>query len=625
MLKISNCTSKKNLFSLLESATSEKGDLEIYIESLPAFMSTQIALTIFSYQVDKYPRTIIWKCKDKETADLLQVVGFKAVRKTTIPTIVVTETQTADTQAKEVPNISTQNIEKPNLPARQKENENKIVISSKHNPNLISAKNIINGIQTSTTKVQKEQIIENSKTIKNPAYGFNNWQQSLNTPRDRLSPGNITNEHIYSPSTLLGSNSPSNTDQDLDQWLKKIHFTKSAIDNLHGQNQENTDNTNISAELLRKQTTKTKKSLSKNFQLIVGAVLTTCIMILFLLIFPTTVYTVELNKILVEDSAELSFKTSDFNTKSVSLSTKSTMEATGTKEVETANAIGSAVLFNTSGNDLNLTNGGFYLVSGGKKYKHEFDANQGKVITIPARNDLNGPTVEIIIRAVEPGAGSNLSENTRFSIINLKEQNVGNALFGLSVTPIQNKELSGDKVATQSDFDLLKTTNEGKIAQNIGKEISNLQEEGVFTNADWYKQNSQELQYDSKIGEVKEKISLTTDSIFTIYTLPKELIEKNLKIKNSKIENLVEIVIKKQNGNFEEDKNIITLNLFYSYHEASQLDKIAISQTLKDKNNFNEVEQQLKSQYPEIKKIDKKDIGISLPMINPKIDINIVE
>lgn len=643
MLTINSSTSKKTLFEMLENAIDEKGDLEIIIDSLPAFMSTRIALTIFSYQIDRYPRQIIWRCQDKETVDLLQAVGFTAVRKLTIQPVLATAvdletspgysepveesdrgeklTNSANPVAPDPATSVNKSLEVRSFEVKKTKIENPLVISLKPKQTQIAKSSAVLG-----TLRQRFQVGQLKMTTEEAAsshvFSFNSWQQSLK-PRERLTPENITATHHYQPSALLDPGLGSTKEQDLDQWLRKVQITKSAIDSLRFRNTQEDDL--VSRELLKNRATKKHQNLARLFQLVTGAVLTTSAIILFLLIFPTTVYTVELEKPLIEQSAEISFRVSEFNQKSVILSTKSTIETTGSKEIETANATGKAILLNTSGKDLNLTNGGFYLVADGKKYKHEYDPNQSRIITIPAGNHLNGPTVEIRIRAVEPGPAANLPENTRFSIINLKEQNVGNALFGISTTPIQNKELSGEKVATQSDFDLLKTLNEGKIAQELGKEIVAVQAADVFTNAEWYSQNSQNLEYDARVGEVKPKISLVTESVFTVYYLPKETIERKLKSQNTKIDDLVEVLIKKQHGSFEKSDNLINLDVFYSYRESLELDKGSISRTLASQKSLDEAEQKLREQYPQIKRIDKRETGLFLPMINPKIDIDIVE
>ncbi len=662
MLKIDQSTTKQSLFKMLEQSTQQVGDLEILIDSLPAFMSTPIALNIFSYQVDKYPRKLIWKCQDKETAEMLQSCGFHVTRKATIQPVetnkplVIEEPNQVETNPKVIeqsreydlaqstvevapPNHKTtaqneaikQHIagdkqttsEKPSQPHPQFQlalTPPQTVETKKPQATIISLKKNIN--ERKSESAVNEQIKGHGKNLENSCNEFNSWQTWFN-PRDRLNKDSLTKNYQYQPSSLLGDAEAISSEQDFDKWLHNVHNAKAAIDNLR--NKQSTGSDIISSDLIKKNRRSRQQSLSKNFQLITGAVLTTCLLILFLLVFPTNVYTVEIESPLLEESTEVNIPVSDFSQKPIVVSTNSEIDATGRKEVETVNATGSAILVNQSGNAINLTNGGFYLVANGQRYKHEFDANLPRTIVVPSRNDLNGPRVEIEVRAVQEGAGANQPEDTRFSVINLKEQNVGNALFGLAVTPIQNKELSGDRVVTQSDLDLLATTNEGEIAQEIGREISNIQEEGIFTNPEWYVRAETDQEYNASVGDTKPEVSLATTTNLTLYYLPQEIIANKIKTENDKVEEVTEVLIKEQDGDFADPANQISLDIFYSYLEATEIDTNSVSQTLAKETDFVQAEQKLKEQYPYIKSIDKQEIGVQMPMVQPKIDINVVE
>jgi hypothetical protein len=60
MLKINSATTKKQLLNSLASFANQKDDLSIEVESLPNFLTTPVAFTIFSYQLSNYPRKILW-------------------------------------------------------------------------------------------------------------------------------------------------------------------------------------------------------------------------------------------------------------------------------------------------------------------------------------------------------------------------------------------------------------------------------------------------------------------------------------------------------------------------------------------------------------------------------------
>ncbi len=679
MIKINNSTTKQSLFRMLEDAAKNSGDLHILVESLPAFMSTRIALSIFSYQIDKYPRKIIWKSEYGYVLDLLESAGFTTIRQTKItPTLekpetspqgdadssknfgqikpenaVNTDLNAARNFVKEElqdsnkklsdlvstsknTNFNNQEVTTPqtNLPLNSNE-ENKqqpftssrlisqnqqIILHTSAKPNSsLSTQNSSQQISTGANQTQPNPT-ENQNDA-NSNY-FNSWKKWFSS-KEKLNLLNLTKDYKYRPSSLLyEKNQTPQDDQDLDQWIKKIKNTKSAIDNIRIR--ETAFDEYISQNLLTKRI-QTKRQLNKKFYLFLSSVLTTCLLVLFLFVYPTNVYTVEIENPEVQSSTTVNLPLSKFSQKSITVAVSSTIEATGTKEIETTNATGKAILLNTSGNAINLTNGGFYLVNGGQKYKHEFDPNLPEIITIPSRNDLNGPRIEIKIRAVNPGSAPNLPQDTKFSVVNLQEKSLGNALFAISTTPIQNKEVSGDRVITRSDLDLLKTLNEGKIAQELGKEIAKLQNDNVFTNPDWQIQNTVVLDFDGEVGEIKNTVTLVTQSVNTLFFLPREVLIDLIKLGNPKIDRVTEIIIKDQSGNFESSSSQISLELFFSYTEKYNIDKYLITQTLSSETDFSLAEQQLKQKFPNIKRVEKKETGLNMPMINPKISINIVE
>jgi len=233
--------------------------------------------------------------------------------------------------------------------------------------------------------------------------------------------------------------------------------------------------------------------------------------------------------------------------------------------------------------------------------------------------------VEVTVRAINPGAGANLPENTRFSIVNLKEQTLGNALFAVSVTPIQNKELSGDRVVTQSDLDLLASLNQGKLAQEVGKELAKLSSQELFTNPDWYTIQITNNQADAKVGQTQPKVTLTTEAVIILYYLPKDYLIQTIQVSNSEINQVTDLVIKSYSGDLSKPDNQIRLDVFFTYTEKNQLDKNLIGQTLATEKDPSKAEEILKKQFPSIKKIEKREAGINIPIVSPKIEVEIIE
>ncbi len=168
MIKINNSTTKQSLFRMLEDAAKNSGDLYILVESLPAFMSTKIALNIFSYQIDKYPRKIIWESEHEYVLDLLESVGFTTPRQTKITPVL------------EKPEISPQK-----LTDSTSENFGQIKTEDEANTDLDAAKNF-------AKKELKEDSSERSSNLVFTTKNTNFNNEELAAPQAN-SPLNIFN------------------------------------------------------------------------------------------------------------------------------------------------------------------------------------------------------------------------------------------------------------------------------------------------------------------------------------------------------------------------------------------------------------------------------------------------
>ncbi len=721
MFKLTKHTSKQELFAFLEANLKlPTKEVPVFVNSLPPFMGTRIALSIFFYQISSYPKKLIWQTTDEAISDFLSTSGFTIekleqnaqinmagnnvdsqptksssgpkdqteFKKTHLDIVRVSKpdqsvatqsghqsvekTTEADVKAEPgewsvsilQPELdsenSTNSVDSSTKPVRMTgETNSSLVLVTSNSRSLLEFKQKVqvasrlapsntnptpenpkpiepefkNVSKTNTNPEQTTESISvdnsntspNSGESKNHSRDFNAWQDWLASQRTvpKLNLDNLTKQTQYKSNKLLQEGNPfPNLDQDLDQWLAKIKHTKQAID---GAKLANPSTTKINTQIVSFQPKVRSVRSFKRLYLLVSSVLSMLLLMLLLITLPTNVYTIKIDNPLIESSTTISLPVSKFTKKTVSATVSSTIESTGTKEVETTNATGKAILVNASGNNISLTNGGFYLIKDGKKYKHEFDSSLPKVISIPPRNDLNGPRIEVNVRAVNTGSQANLPENTKFNIVNLKEQTLGNALFAISITPIQNKELSGDRVVTQSDLDLLASLNQGKLAQEVGKELAKLRSENLFTDPDWYTIQITNTQADASAGQVQPKVNLTTEAVITLYYLPKDYLTQLIQATNSEINQVTDIVIKKYSGEVSRLENQISLDVFFSYTKKTQLDKNLIGQTLASEKDTARAEELLRKQFPNIKKIEKREFGLNIPIITPKIELEIVE
>ena len=109
------------------------------------------------------------------------------------------------------------------------------------------------------------------------------------------------------------------------------------------------------------------------------------------------------------------------------------------------------------------------------------------------------------------------------------------------------------------------------------------------------------------------------------YYLPKDYLTQLIQATNSEINQVTDIVIKKYSGEVSRLENQISLDVFFSYTKKTQLDKNLIGQTLASEKDTARAEELLRKQFPNIKKIEKREFGLNIPIITPKIELEIVE
>jgi hypothetical protein len=664
MVRIDSHTTRKELLGRLVSEAKHPGPLYIEIESLPSFLNTKVSFTIFQYQINNYPRRIIWTTKDQTTIDFLREVGAECQiisKATTDPTV----TNDLEKQLEII--LATQSPSKPaqlsenravNLSSTQSASSSKTLISGEpafsigldnpdQNPAIDPNTEVQADWQRTTVRTKpKNQKFLTSFPSEVPDFK-ENYKRSQSKvkfsfptfPTDQpdyqsyssINSDDFFKESVYRPSSLLQSEVTHSTNldteaksdpsvsQNLDSWLSRIEATKAALTNL-----KEKAPTSDRFATFKNNHDSTPKRLPKSFYLVAGSLALSLVFIGFLIFFPTTAYTLQVRDVSLQAGTTVDLTTRDFNKKMVKLSTESSIPASGQKEVSTERATGRVSLINPGNKDVQITNGAFRLVNEDKAYQALTNSTLSQTIVIPAKNNLNGPAIEISIQSRVAGAEYNLPEGTTFKIYNLLGASVCNSCYAVAITPIKNTELSGKKIVTEADYSILKSTSDGLLAEKRLQEIKNLQDDQIITNTNWYRNQDTSFQFSKQIGEVADNVSLKQDVSTDIYYITRGKLEELLKTKNRDIAKITDLAIVESSGQFDSQDSKHTLKIFYTYTKEESIDKGKVVQMLQEKE-FEQAKSDLQKDFPAIKDIEKRELGMKLPGIPNRVDVSIVK
>jgi len=592
MIEINSNTSKKQLLENLTREAVSIDDLYILIDSLPIFLGTTISFTVFNYQISNYPRKVFWTSQNPEVIDFLS--NCKA------------------------------NTKDP-------ESANPVIIEPKSLPLETLQPSPVIEIQPIIPQVStKSQSITASTEFSNFKFPeFKDFTGFKPNPSN-FSVNSLLERDNYTPSSLLENAEPQilpqqPESQNFDSWLTKIEATKKALTNLSPQEETNylpylRPEPEIQPNFIQ------IKSAPKLVRILATSLVFSLIAVVFLVLFPTKAYTLEIRQVPIEEGATLEVPQNKFSSKQTSLSVETEIPASGQKEVQTERSTGKVALINRGSKEVTLNNGSFRLVNNGKEYQSITNSSLPKSFSIPAKNNINtGDTsLEFQIQATKTGSEYNLDENTRFDIENLLGQKVCSSCFAVATTQIKNTNLSGKKMVTDADQSLLRTNSEALLDQKKVKEIPKLQEENIFTNSSWFKNLDSKYTFNKNIGDETEKVSLKVDVSTQVYYLPQIEIEKLLQAKNQEINKFTDVTLIETTGIFDGSDKKLKLKMYYTYTKKTSLDKEEITQVLTEKN-FDIAKSDIQKKYPSIKNIDKKETGVQVPGLPSKVDINLVE
>jgi hypothetical protein len=612
MIKITKDTFQKLLLTELSGESKKPGDLYIFVESLPLFLSTSIAFKIFNYQLRNFPRRVIWASTEEKILHLMRLGELPLKDNLSIEQIKAIEEESA--KPKELPSPTFVDISQ----------------------------------EVTTTNIHIQAMDGNEKKDSGEDYSFTEFTGSSNNPHNekntelaKISLKHLFEQGDYNPSSLIeAEENQSNiintgkTIQDLDSWIERIEATKKALNSMKSDYHDELDVVQTPVKqssipvLPIFSLNKDKKKQPQAYLFITSFFAFALIFILVMVFFPTSVYTLEIKP--AEDSAtiNLSIPSSSFTKQVLQLSANATIPTSGDDISGTQRATGKVDLINKSSKTVNLTNGSFSILRDGRRYTHLRNTTLPNIITLSPFNEKS--PVSISIQANEPGPDYNQSVDSTFEILNELGQKPCASCFGVATTRIQAGDGSGKKIVSEADQSLLRATVDGALAQ---QRVSKLQEikddkQGVDTiiiNNDWYRNISSNYVFSPDLGQPATETALKAGIESEVYYLPKATVDELLQRENKEVDKVTDLSVLDSVGKFEDATTDIKLKISYRFTKVVDLDKVSIEKSLKTTKDFTKAKEEVQKNYQSVSGIEKKDLGLQIPGISPFVNVKFIQ
>ena len=600
MIKITQDTLQKSLLSELSEQSKNPGDLYIFVETSPLFLCTSIAFKIFNYQLRNYPRRVIWATADQSIFHLMELGELAFKECSTIKEVENMELNSAKPKALTSANISVETTDQ-------------------------SVKTL--DFAYTQEKKSKSIISKNGEII-----------QVQSSELAKLSLKHLFNQGDYNPSSLIESEeNESNiikagkSIQDLDSWIDRIEATKKALNSMKSDYTEDgteIDYTHIGSVSKSGAVSKNSRKRPKVSMYMTTFFCGALVFILFMIFFPTNVYTLEVKN--PEDSATINFSipSSSYTKQMLELSSDITVPTSGDNQSGTERASGKVDLVNKSSKAINLTNGSFSLMFDGKKYIHLRNTTLPNIITVSPFNEKN--PVSITVQSIDLGSDFDQPVNTVFEILNELGQKPCSSCIAIASTEIRAGDGKGNKIITESDQSLLRTSVEGVLAQQRVLKLQELRDEkngidDVVVNNDWYRNINSNFIFSSDIGQQAIEISLKAKVESEVYYLQKSYLDELLQRENRDVDKVIEINIIESEGKFGDTPSEIKLKISYKFTKKISLDKKNVEKMLKENVDFVKVKEDIQKNYQSIKSVEKQEIGVKIPGLSPSVNIKYIK
>jgi hypothetical protein len=646
MYTLGHNTSKDEIIQYLRSVAKSPGSLEVEVEDIPTCLENDMSFNIFLQQLSNYPRRILWRTSNPDSYAFLAKTSlnrtnlFYFLKKNTEK--VVTSSLASVPLVDPIKEIQ---VKEQVIPSIDFEQEIKAVLQ---------VGEIVESVNEIVTEEQKtltfKQRLERTKQL---GYAANQATLALEKPEQEQ-----VKKEVNTPAFAT-----INEDEEVEKWLRHISKAKQQIETkketiLERKNKNfislikniklpefkkkevgvRTTYTSSTLQLALKRkdfqpsfksrfdkitSTRIKKNwnlYSRRFAIAsLGFFVFASVVSLASNLFNTQdVYTVEvsLNKKVI--NSEVSVLKSDFTKVPFSTTVESSITTTGTTGVSSDEISGTISLKNTSGQSVNLTNGGLYFISGSTKMKAEDNPSIPATFKLPGNNTDNEFTFAVSLPA---SSGFSLPAGSPVKVTNLAGVAISNNITGTVVEDIGLK--TSKKKVVKADMDALKTLNTSKLDLAIQDKLVELSknDQNSLRNISLKTIDSVKDISSSKLEDVTDTATSKQEYSVSLLTLNSKKLEEILKSKVESFEKFDSAKYLGLMGGLEGEK--ITISLSITYFEKLDISEEILQKILSQKDASLSNELILRAAYPNIKnvKIENK----SPIKLNKKPIINVIE
>lgn len=638
MLAINSTLTKKELLQNLASVATETQDLIVEIQSLPTFLATPIAFTIFNYQISNYPRKIYWTSNSDQILEFLQVCQVDIFdQKTADPEQnIVTVEAIPEKSSQESSNLNSFEIIQPQteyteaefvekeLPKKPDLDFNEMAKNDSEDfsdsffyglKNKISAEDLLKkdhyspssllGKDLENFDINKIYKVEKKDSSK-PSLAFRPNSDVLDEQVLLSYKSEVVNDKEEQVNTQEDVQPPF--EQNLDNWLEKIEATRIA---LNGLKQE------------EKRQVKKPSIFLKTMQFTAAMVMLSAFVLVFYTLFPTNVYSVNVVPQKKATQTTIDLPVSKFLIQNRNFNAASETAGTGAEIVNLNQARGKVLLVNRSGGSISFNRNGIILISSnGSEYRQLAVSGDPGTYVIPARSNVVGGSVEISVQSVKNGTDFNLPKDSVLKVYNLNRDLIGGLFSGTVTEDINVSKASGKKIIQSQDLKKIQQENLLDLEQQSQTELQLIANETTFTDPKWYSLSEVIDVFTHASGDVAETVGATTTAKSKLYYLNQNLLEDELKKVNEDMSKIINISNLSYTGDFSRSDSNIQLVIDYQYTQKINIDENELVDRLNN-DDFSKSKSDLKDSYPQITEIKKEEQGIRLPGVPARVNVNI--
>lgn len=629
MLVITSSISKKELLQKLAAVANEKEKLIVTIASLPTFLATPIAFTIFNYQISNYPRKIFWTSKEQPILEFLNICQVDIDQpEEEIANIVVIKANPDETK----PDLDSSDLKNKQESNYSEAEFTDIKTEIKETPvndsfatsdlesfsdsffygakNKISAEDLLKKDNYSPSSLFDKNF--DNFDIKNIYTNHNAEDKKLNTPSrpnsDALEEQILLNYKPEVVETKEEADTDPNFDQNLDNWLEKIEATRMALSGLKQQDQKQ----------IRK-----PSFFLKSVQFATTLVLLSALIVGFYVIFPTNVYSVDVVAQKKNAQTTIDLPVSKFLTQSRNLTETGQTPGTGIEIVNLNQSRGKVLLVNKSGGPISFNRNGIILISStGGEYRQLAVSGDPATYVVPGRSNVVGGNVEISIQATKDGSEFNLAKDTVLKIYNLNRDLIGGLFTAVVTEEVNTSKASGKKIIQSQDLKKLQQENLLKLEKKSQTELGLIANETTFTDPKWYNLSEIIDVFTHASGDIAETVGVTTTAKSKLFYLNNNLLNDELIAVNSDMSKLLTVNKVEYTGDFSRLDSKIQITVDYQYSQKTDINETDLVNKLSGEN-FDKNKTELKQNYPQITEIKKQEQGLRLPGIPARVNVNI--